>query len=57
LREAFSKALSDPELLADVKKKKLEVDPTSGEELALAREVTTPDGGIVERMKPTGKVT
>ena len=29
LREAFAKTLSDPELLADIKKKKLEVDPTA----------------------------
>jgi tripartite-type tricarboxylate transporter receptor subunit TctC len=52
LREAFSKSLSDPELLADVKKKKLEVDATSGEELeTLAKEVTTSDREVIERMK------
>lgn len=52
LREAFSRALSDPELLAEVKKRKLEVDPTSGEELeALAKEVLTPHRETIERMK------
>lgn len=52
LREAFSRALSDPELLAEVKKRKLEVDPTSGEELeALAKEVLTTHRETIERMK------
>jgi tripartite-type tricarboxylate transporter receptor subunit TctC len=52
LREAFSKTLSDPDVLADVKKKKLEVDATSGEELEnLAKEVITSDREIIERMK------
>ena len=52
LREAFSRALSDPELLAEVKKRKLEVDPTSGEELeALAKEVLTTHREVIERMK------
>jgi hypothetical protein len=38
--------------LADVKKKLLEVDPTSGEELeTLAKEVTISDREILERMK------
>ena len=32
LREAFAKTLSDPDLLTDIKKKKLEVDPTAGED-------------------------
>jgi tripartite-type tricarboxylate transporter receptor subunit TctC len=52
LREAFSKTLSDPDLVADIKKKKLEVDPTAGEDLeALAKEVITSDRGLIERMK------
>ena len=33
LREAFMKTVNDPELLDDAKKKKLELDPVSGEEL------------------------
>ena len=52
LREAFAKTLSDRDVLADVNKKKLEIDPTSGEELeALAKEVITSDHEVIERMK------
>ena len=52
LREAFLKALSVPQLLGEVKKRKLEVDPTSGEELeALAKEVLTSPREVIERMK------
>ena len=52
LREAFAKTLRDPDLLANIKKKKLEVDPTPGDELeVLAKEVTTSDREIIERMK------
>ena len=52
LREAFAKTLSDPDLLADIKKKKLEVDPTPGDELeVLAKEVTTSNREVIERMK------
>ena len=40
LRESFAKVLQDPELLADAKKSKMEVEYTSGEELeALIKEV------------------
>ena len=31
LREAFMKSVNDPELLDDAKKKRLELDPVSGE--------------------------
>jgi tripartite-type tricarboxylate transporter receptor subunit TctC len=52
LRDAFAKTLSDADVLADVKKKQLELDPTSGEELeALAREVISSDREVIERMK------
>ena len=52
LREAFAKTLSDPDLLADIKKKKLEVDPTAGDELeVLAKEVIVSDREVIERMK------
>jgi uncharacterized protein (DUF305 family) len=38
--------------VADVKKKKLELDPTSGEELeTLAKEVITSDRETIDRMK------
>jgi tripartite-type tricarboxylate transporter receptor subunit TctC len=52
LREAFSKTLGDADVMADVKKKKLELDPTGGEELeTLAKEVITSDREIIDRMK------
>ncbi len=52
LREAFNRTMSDPEFLAEAKKKKLDVDPTSGEELeALAKEVIAQPPDVIERMK------
>jgi tripartite-type tricarboxylate transporter receptor subunit TctC len=52
LRDAFIKAVNDPELLDDAKKKKLELDPVSGEDLqALANEIAAQPSEIVERMK------
>ena len=52
LREAFSKTLSDPALLDDAKKRRLEIDPTSPDDLeSLAKEVFTTNKEIVERMK------
>jgi tripartite-type tricarboxylate transporter receptor subunit TctC len=52
LREAFMKAMNDPELLADVKKNKLEVEPTNGEDLEkIARDSVNQSPEIIERMK------
>jgi tripartite-type tricarboxylate transporter receptor subunit TctC len=52
LRDAFAKTLSDPALLADAKKRRLEIDPAGPEDLeSLAREVFTASREIVERMK------
>jgi len=52
LREAFSKTLGDADVVADIKKKKLELDPTSGEGLeTLAKEVITTDREIIDRMQ------
>ena len=52
LREAFSKTLSDPALLADAKKRRLDIDPTSAEDLeSLAKEVFTTNRELIERMK------
>jgi tripartite-type tricarboxylate transporter receptor subunit TctC len=51
-REAFSKALRDPELLEEAKKKRLEVDPMPGEDLeALAKEVLSANKDLIERME------
>jgi tripartite-type tricarboxylate transporter receptor subunit TctC len=52
LREAFMKTVQDPVFLDDVKKKKLEADPSSGEEIeALARETVAQPREVIERMK------
>jgi tripartite-type tricarboxylate transporter receptor subunit TctC len=52
LRQAFIKALNDPELLAVAEKQNLEIEPTSGEELeGLAKEVMTQPPEVIERMK------
>jgi tripartite-type tricarboxylate transporter receptor subunit TctC len=52
LREAFMKSVNDPELLEDAKKKKLDLDPVSGEELeTLGKEIVAQPPEVVERMK------
>jgi tripartite-type tricarboxylate transporter receptor subunit TctC len=52
LRDAFDKVVKDPQLLADAKKRKLEIDPTHSTELAaLAKEVMAAPPEVVERMK------
>jgi tripartite-type tricarboxylate transporter receptor subunit TctC len=52
LRDAFRKTMSDPAFLADVKTRKLEIDPDYGEALeTLAKEVVSQPREIIERMK------
>jgi len=52
LREAFMKSVTDPELLDDAKKKRLELDPVSGEDLqTLANELVAQPPEVIERMK------
>ena len=52
LRQAFVKALADPELLTQAEKQGLEIEPTGGEELeALSREVMAQPQEVIERMK------
>ena len=52
LRQAFMKLMVDPDFLADIKKRGLEVDPTTGEELEkLAKEVMVQTPEVVERVK------
>jgi tripartite-type tricarboxylate transporter receptor subunit TctC len=52
LREAFRKTMADPAFLADVKARKLEIDPDYGEELeTIAKEAVSQPREIVERMK------
>jgi len=51
LQDAFAKTLKDPDLLAEAKKKNLEIDPTSGEDLEkLAKDVISAPQDAVERL-------
>jgi tripartite-type tricarboxylate transporter receptor subunit TctC len=52
LREAYEKMLKDPAFLDDIKKKKFELEPMSGEELeVIVKEVMTQPPEIIERLK------
>lgn len=52
MREAFNKTISDSALLAEAERRRLDIDPTRGEELeTLAREVMATPPDIVERVK------
>jgi tripartite-type tricarboxylate transporter receptor subunit TctC len=52
LREAFTKTAKDPAFLAETKNKKLDIDPSSGEEVeALAKEVMSQPPEVIERLK------
>jgi tripartite-type tricarboxylate transporter receptor subunit TctC len=52
LREGYEKMLKDPVFLEDIKKKKFELDPTSGEEMeAIVKEVMTQPPEIIARLK------
>jgi tripartite-type tricarboxylate transporter receptor subunit TctC len=52
IRAAFEKTLKDEAALADAEKKRLEIDPSSSEELEkLAKEVTSQPKEIVAKMK------
>lgn len=52
IREAFNKTISDPALLAEAERRRLDIDPTRGEELeTLAREVMATPPDIVGKVK------
>jgi tripartite-type tricarboxylate transporter receptor subunit TctC len=52
IREAFAKTLNDEEVKADAAKKKLELDPSTAEELEkLAKEVTSQSPDTIAKMK------
>jgi tripartite-type tricarboxylate transporter receptor subunit TctC len=52
IREAFAKTLNDEAVKADAAKKKLELDPSSADELdKLAKEVTSQSPDIIAKMK------
>jgi tripartite-type tricarboxylate transporter receptor subunit TctC len=52
LREAYAKSMKDPELIAEAKKGRMDMDPSSGEELqALMQEIMDQPPDVIERMK------
>lgn len=52
IREAFEKVLKDETAIADANKKKLELDPSSSEEMEkLAKEVTSQSPDVIAKMK------
>ena len=52
IRDAFNKAINDPTLLAEAEKRRLDIDPATGEELdSLAKEVMTATPDIIEKVK------
>jgi tripartite-type tricarboxylate transporter receptor subunit TctC len=52
LRDAFNKSVNDPALLAEAEKRRLEMDPGTGEELeSLAKEVMSAPPDVVQRVQ------
>jgi hypothetical protein len=52
IREAFNKAINDPVVIAEAEKRRLDLDPETGEELdKLAKEVMTATPDVIERVK------
>jgi hypothetical protein len=52
LRAAYAKTLADPEFLAEVEKRKYELDPTSGEELeAIAKELVDQPAEVIDGLR------
>ena len=52
LRDAFTRTMKDPDFIAEAKKKKLDLDPSTGEEVqALATEVLAQPKDVIERLK------
>jgi tripartite-type tricarboxylate transporter receptor subunit TctC len=52
IRDAFNKAINDPELIAQAEKRRLDLDPETGESLdKLAKEVMSTPPDIIEKVK------
>lgn len=52
MREAMARTLNDTELLAEAKKRRIDIEYTAGEELEkLAKEVIVKDAELIDRMK------
>jgi tripartite-type tricarboxylate transporter receptor subunit TctC len=52
IRDAFNKTINDPALLAEAKRRRLDIDPAKGEDLdVLAKDVMTTPPDVVDRVK------
>jgi tripartite-type tricarboxylate transporter receptor subunit TctC len=52
IRDAFDKTIHDPALLAEAKRRRLDIDPATGQELqALAKEVMAATPDVIEKVK------
>ena len=52
LREAFIKTMSDPDVIAEAKKGRMDIEVTTGEELeALVKEIFDSPPEVIERAK------
>ena len=52
LRDAFNKVVNDPAFLAEAEKRKLEIDPSTSEEIeSLAKEAMATPPDVIDRMK------
>jgi tripartite-type tricarboxylate transporter receptor subunit TctC len=52
IRDAYGKMLKDPEFIAEVKKRRYDLEPVSWEEMqSLAKEVTSQPPDVIERVK------
>lgn len=52
IRESYAKTLKDPEFIAEVKKRRYDLEPVSAEEMqSLAKEVVSQPPDVVERVK------
>jgi tripartite-type tricarboxylate transporter receptor subunit TctC len=52
LRDAYTKSMKDPELLAEAKKGRMDVDPSTGEELqALLQEIMEQPREVIDQVK------
>jgi hypothetical protein len=52
MRDAFNKTIKDPAFLAEAERRRLDIDPSGGEELdKIAKEVMTTPPDIVARVK------
>ena len=52
MREAYARALKDPQLVVEAKQAKLEIEPATGEELqALTERIMNQPAEVIERVK------